>query len=126
MPGSPFDIFSPFFFSAGEPSTVELVAPNISISLSTKHESLGNKPLQFLERKRLEIRKQSNLMRTAVTTLAKALLASFEVSYSIVKNKKPHTIGEPLLLPATMKMCEIMHGEIYAKLIKQFLSLMIQ
>jgi hypothetical protein len=35
MSGSPFDIFSPlFFFSAGEPSTVELVAPNIWISLS--------------------------------------------------------------------------------------------
>jgi hypothetical protein len=46
MSGSLFDIFSPFFFSAGEPSTVELAAPNISISLSklldcfVSHESI--------------------------------------------------------------------------------------
>jgi hypothetical protein len=51
------------------------------------------------------------LMRTAVTTSTKALLTFFEVSYLIAKNKKPHTIGETLLLPAAMKMCEIMHGE---------------
>jgi hypothetical protein len=54
-------------------------------------------------------------MRTAVTTSTKALLASFEVSYLIVKNKKPHTIGETLLLPAAMKICEIMHGENYGE-----------
>jgi hypothetical protein len=61
-------------------------------------------------------------MRTAVTTSTEALLASFEVSYVIVKNKK----RESLLLAAAMKMCEIMHGEKYAKLLKQFLSLIIQ
>jgi hypothetical protein len=54
-------------------------------------------------------------MRTAVTTSTKALVASFEVSYLIAKNKKPHTIGETLLLPAGMKMCEIMHGERYGE-----------
>jgi hypothetical protein len=56
-------------------------------------------------------------MRTAVTTLTKALLASFEVSYLIAKNK-PHTNGETLLLPAAMKMCEIMHGEKYGEALK--------
>jgi hypothetical protein len=67
-------------------------ARNLRMHLTTKHESLSNKQLQFFERKLLEIRKQSNLMRTAVTTLTKALLASFEVSYLIAKIKKPHTI----------------------------------
>jgi hypothetical protein len=57
-------------------------------------------------------------MRTAVTTSTKALLASFEVSYLIAKHKKPHTIGETLLLPAAMKMCEIMHGEKYGEALK--------
>jgi hypothetical protein len=57
-------------------------------------------------------------MRTAVTTSTKALLASFEVSYLTVKNKNPHTIGETLLLPAAMKMCEIMHGENYGEALK--------
>jgi hypothetical protein len=57
-------------------------------------------------------------MRTAVTTSTKAILGSFEVSYLIAKNKKPHTIGETLLFPATMKMCEIMHGEKYGEAVK--------
>jgi hypothetical protein len=57
-------------------------------------------------------------MRTAVTTSTKALLASFEVSYLIAKNKKPHTIGEILLLPAATKMCEIMRGEKYGEALK--------
>jgi hypothetical protein len=57
-------------------------------------------------------------MRTAVTTPTKVLLTSFEVSYLTVKNKKPHTIGETLLLPAAMKMCKIMHGEKYSKALK--------
>jgi hypothetical protein len=50
---------------------------NLRRHLTTKHESLANKPLQLFERKLLEIRKQSNLMRTAVTTSTKELLASF-------------------------------------------------
>jgi hypothetical protein len=69
-------------------------ARNLRRHLTTKHESLVNKPLQSFERRQPEIRKQLNLMRTAVTTSTKALLASFEVSYLIAKNKKPHTIGE--------------------------------
>jgi hypothetical protein len=42
-------------------------ARNLCRNLTTKHESLENKPLQFFERKKLDIRKQSDLMRTAAT-----------------------------------------------------------
>jgi hypothetical protein len=35
MSESPFDVFSPFVFSAGEPSTAQLVSPNVSIPLLT-------------------------------------------------------------------------------------------
>jgi hypothetical protein len=52
---------------------------------------------------------------TAVTTSTKA---SAGVSYVIARNKKPHYIGETLLLPAAMKMCEITHSEIYGKALK--------
>jgi tetrahydromethanopterin S-methyltransferase subunit F len=93
-------------------------ARNLCRHLTTKHESLANKPLQSFERKMLGIRKQSNLMRIAVTTSTKALLASFEVSYLIAKNKKPHAIGETLLLPAAMEMYKIMHGEEYGEALK--------
>jgi hypothetical protein len=56
-------------------------------------------------------------MRTAVTTSTKTLLASFEDSY-LAENKKPHTITETLLLPATLAMCEIVHGEKYGEALK--------
>jgi hypothetical protein len=48
----------------------------------------------------------------------KALLASFEVPYLIAKNKKPHTTGGTLMLPAAMKMCEIIHGQEYSRDLK--------
>jgi hypothetical protein len=57
-------------------------------------------------------------MRTAITTSTKALLASVEISHLIAKNKKPHIIAEILLLPATMTMWEIVHGEKYGEALK--------
>jgi hypothetical protein len=37
----------------------------------------------------------------------------------IAKNKKPHTTGQTLLLlPAAVKMCEIMHAENYGQALK--------
>jgi hypothetical protein len=61
----------------------------VNNSFNARHlrRHLANKPLQFFERKLLEIRKQTNLMRTAVTASTKALLASFEVSYLIAKTR---------------------------------------
>jgi hypothetical protein len=48
---------------------------------------------------------------TSVST--KALAASLEASYLIVKTKKLHSIGEYLVLPAAIKIVSIMHGESY-------------
>jgi hypothetical protein len=36
----------------------------------------------------------------------------------MAKNKKPHAIGETLLLPTAMKMCEILRGEKYGEALK--------
>jgi hypothetical protein len=64
------------------------------------------------------MQKELNLMKTPVTTSTRALLASFEISYLIYKNRKPHTFGETLLLLAAIKMCQIMHGENYSQALK--------
>jgi hypothetical protein len=69
------------------------------------------------------MRKQLNLIKSAVTTFTKALLSSLKISYLIAKNKRLHTIGETLLLPAAIEMREIMHGKNYGKALKQFLFL---
>lgn len=47
------------------------------------------------------------------------MLASYHVSYRIAKCKKPHTIGETLVLPAAIDMVKIMFGESYAKQLSQ-------
>ncbi len=42
----------------------------------------------------------------------KAVTASFEVSRLIATSRKPHTIGEDLVLPAAKQMVSIMlHGK---------------
>ena len=48
-----------------------------------------------------------------MTVNEKYLLASYEVSYCIAKNKRQFTIGQDLVLPAAIKMVEILHGSKY-------------
>ena len=36
--------------------------------------------------------------------------ASYRVAYRIAKEKKPHTIGEPLIKPCAMEMVELVCG----------------
>ncbi|KAG9282105.1 zinc finger BED domain-containing protein 5-like [Astyanax mexicanus] len=56
---------------------------------------------------------------TNITTIPeKAQLASYVVALRIAKCKKPHTIGEELLLPAAMDMCRVMVGEEAANKLK--------
>jgi hypothetical protein len=84
-----------------------LNAVNLRRHSKKKTASLVNNPLEFLERKLLEMRKQLNLMKRVATASTKALLSSFESSCLIAKSKRLHTNGETLLLPAIIKMCEM-------------------
>ena len=52
-------------------------------------------------------------MRQFSSVPIKALAALLEASYLIAKTKKPHSIGESLVLPAAIKIVSIMHGESY-------------
>jgi hypothetical protein len=66
-------------------------------------------------------------MRTAISSSTEALLASFEVSYLIAKNKKPPTIRKTTLLPLGMKMCGIyMVKYIYGETHKTVFFLIVQ
>lgn len=46
------------------------------------------------------------------------LEAPSEVSHLIAKDKKPHTLGETLVIPAAVKMVGIIHGRQYGNKIK--------
>jgi len=82
--------------------------------LNTKHATLSKKPIEYFERLLQTSNKEKNTLEKYVTLNDKYLLASYEVSYLIAKTKKPFTIGEQLLLPAAIRMSEIVHGKQYA------------
>jgi len=68
--------------------------------LKTKHPEHEDKPLQFFQRcfKLSDI--QSSTSQKVTKLNDKCLEDSFEVACFIAKEKKPHTTGETLVLPA--------------------------
>jgi hypothetical protein len=46
----------------------------------------------------------------------KALQASYVISLQIAKCKKPHNIGEELILPAIIQTCKLLFGEEKSKI----------
>ena len=92
--------------------SAESMKPNkLQRHLETKHkEQVGKRKAYFVQlTEKLEHQKTG--FKKAVSVTDKALRASFEVSYRIAQCKKPHTIGENLILPAAIDMVRIMFGE---------------
>jgi len=52
------------------------------------------------------------------TVPSKVLLASFKVAHRIAKCKKPHTVGETLILPAAVDIVSTMFGDNLAQQLK--------
>ena len=82
--------------------------------LTTRHASYAEKPLMYFERLLQSVNKQRLSMENYVFTNCKHLRASYEASYIIAKSKKRFTIGEDLVLPAAVRITEIIHGHKYA------------
>jgi hypothetical protein len=79
--------------------------------LETKHSEMKNKPQEYFRRKLDDVRFQQKSFVSTTTISSKALLASYQVAYRIAQNKKAHTIGESLILPAAIDMVQTMLGE---------------
>lgn len=80
---------------------------------STKHPHTVGKPREFfLRKKELVISNRPQNTRDALTRAGnenrQATVASFECALLIAQSKKPHTIGETLLKPTSVKMTEIL------------------
>lgn len=86
--------------------------------LDTKHGDLANRPREFFERKLNSVKSAKQAFSKITSVPSKALLASYQVSHRIAQNKKPHTIGEELILPAAIDMVLTMFGESMAQQLK--------
>lgn len=86
----------------------------------SKHGNLINKDFDYFKRllEDLNSRKSSIKIFSGTDNNAKALKASYKVSHLIAKSGKNHTIGENLILPATLEIVSCMFGEKEAKSIK--------
>ncbi|XP_042228275.1 zinc finger BED domain-containing protein 5-like [Homarus americanus] len=90
---------------------------------NTKHPDCAQKSRSFFERKREVYCRQQTTMTSLTTIPQKAQRASYLTAQRIAKSNKSHTIGEELVLPAAMEMCEVMIGkEAASKLISVPLS----
>lgn len=87
--------------------------------LHTKHPTHIDKTKDFFLRKEQDLRGQKQVLTSQTTTTTKLQAASYEVSDLIAKSKKPHTIGETLILPAAIAMCQAMDNEKIASQLKQ-------
>lgn len=86
--------------------------------LTTMHPDVANKPKEYFERQKELYLKQKGKMTVCATVNEKALRASYLVALRIARSKKPHTIGEELILPAAVEMCEVMLGKACSEKLK--------
>ncbi|XP_074472575.1 SCAN domain-containing protein 3-like [Sebastes fasciatus] len=111
---------SPLCILCGDRLSNEAMKPSKLLRhLETKHPALKDKPLEYFERKKREQEGQKQLLRATTSTNASALRASYLVANRIAKAKKPFTIGEELILPATKDICRELLGEAAVKKIAQ-------
>ncbi len=74
--------------------------------LIKKHPAEAEKTVDFFRRKEEHLVRQSPAFTQQATVPEWAMKASFLASYHIARAKKPHTIGEDLILPATKDISE--------------------
>ena len=85
--------------------------------LTTNHPGCVDKPVESFKHKLQPIASQKSVL-TAFTEVNKsAVYSSFVASYQIAKQKKPHSIGEKLLMPAIKDVVKIMIGERESKIV---------
>ena len=88
-----------------------LIPTKLKRHLDTKHDSYSNKPATFFQRILRTSEQQRRSFESEFLTQEKYTRASFEASWLIAKTKKPFNIGEDLVLPAAVKMTEIVRGK---------------
>ena len=97
----------------------ESMLPNkLKRHLTSSHPQLKSKPRSLSARKLNDMKRQVSTISKFTQLPSKALLASYQVAHRIAKCKKPHSIGEELILPAAIDLATTMIGEGAAEKLK--------
>lgn len=88
--------------------------------LQTNHSEYKDKPVDFFQRKLVEMNKSKKNLSSLVGSSIneKACKASFQVSYRIAKAGKAHIIAETLIKPCLIDVVETMIGEKFSNSVK--------
>jgi len=86
--------------------------------LNIKHSDLVNKPTEFFMRKRDALKIENKIITQASTTDTSLLTASCLISLQITKSKKPYSIGEKLIKPSLIVVCNEALGQSAASKMK--------
>lgn len=86
--------------------------------LTIRHPDLQNKTKEYFERKAWDYSQQKIVLKTRVILNEKSLKASYLISQRIAKAKKPNTIGEDLIMPAALEICDVLSGSVYTTKLK--------
>ena len=87
-----------------------MVPSKLKRHLSAKHPSYLGNDISYFKRLQEQNSKQSSFMKACVKVSDRAQEASYNVAKLIAKAKKPHTIGETLLLPACREIVRCLIG----------------
>uniref|UniRef100_K7FW51 DUF4371 domain-containing protein n=1 Tax=Pelodiscus sinensis TaxID=13735 RepID=K7FW51_PELSI len=77
----------------------------------TKHPTLKDKSIEYFTRKGEGINISCSAMKVYAKSSQQALQTSYEIAQMIAKTKKPHTIAEKLVIPASIRIAVIMFSE---------------
>ncbi|GFS59826.1 zinc finger BED domain-containing protein 5 [Nephila pilipes] len=91
-------------------SNESMVPSKLKRHLYSGHPSCANKDKQYFKRCLEQNKKQKKFIKSAVTVSEKALEASYHVAKLILRQKKPHTVGETLNKPAWREIVRLMLG----------------
>lgn len=91
----------------------ESMVPNkLKRHLEQNHSHVSKKSSEYFMHLLSSQKKNSTFMENRLKISDKSLLCSFKISELIAKKKKPHTIGEELILPACKEIVDIMFGKV--------------